>query len=263
MNWTWSLSLDMQYYAISPIFIISYLYFKPLGWFLVALSSVVYTWYTWWVTVTFDLPAPGQAFLIPPTHQYIKRSYANTIVRSSPFIIAVITAFICHEYKKRSNPRRPTTKSFLRKILEYVTPFGFVFVALIPGSHLGSKWSAPMRALYTVVSRPVAIACLAYMTFRCLNGTPNCWKPFLRARSWRPMAKLSFCLFLVHPPIILFYYLSKESLLTLSFVEGCRDLIPLTIYCYFAAFLFYVFVDRPIGHLIDIAFTARQKVKEQ
>eukprot|EP01132_Coremiostelium_polycephalum_P004322 gene4322-5409_t len=170
-----------------------------------------------WVSVKYD---------IQPTFSFVGSGmigndfrtdiYQKPWFRIGPYIIGVMMAFLYRE---------ENTKIFysnqITRLLIYVFAFSGTFIlSYVPYTYwIGSGWSMSGVAFYNACSR--TLFCVALCTFMMATfyGHGGLLKYFLELPVWKPISKLTYATYLVHPMVIYIRVLSATVLFHYSWTE--------------------------------------------
>ncbi|ELT93752.1 hypothetical protein CAPTEDRAFT_212251 [Capitella teleta] len=230
MGWVWYLANDMQFFIISPLFIIP-LYKKPvLGVIcnvaVIAVSCVS----TGVITYIHSLPADFPMFavdlklaqfvasglpekLFSILYRVCRSDFFNKIYiapwcRIGAYVIGVLCGFTLY---------KTSTSSF--KMHWSVVVAGWAAAVALALSVLygllnvsrGHMISWELNAFYSAVHREVWALALFWLVFACCRGYGG---PVNAILSWRPLvplSRLTYCAYLVHPIVIQWYLLTMET----------------------------------------------------
>ncbi|CAM9228319.1 unnamed protein product, partial [Phaeothamnion confervicola] len=265
---TWYLANDMQFYVVSPFFIVLYLRNKALGAAAtvgVLLASVgAMMWGTYarqWSALTFD-----GAWVVA----YSEETYTQPWARIVPYLLGMMLAMFWDE-KKRRWPRFK-----LNNAQRYLMMGGGIATLLTvtfaahsayesvpcsvkqsPDTHdCGSHWPVWLHALYNAGSRPAWILGVSMLCFVCFNNQGGLIQQMLEHRGWTPFARLSFGAYLLHPLIINLWFLNTTTKFTFSKLDFVMIYICVTAATFGCSLLLALLVESPLtklGKYLEIA----------
>ncbi|CAM9306129.1 unnamed protein product [Chrysoparadoxa australica] len=258
---TWYLANDMQFYIVSPIFIVLYLNRPRLGCLLVALvllastAGMVYgTFAGDWSALTLD----GSW-----TIKYSQEAYTAPWFRIVPYLMGMSFAVFWHEKQQRapgyslSHRQRYIMLSTAVALLTLVTYVGYSGYSAFPCAPkdnpdqfvCGSGWNVWQRTLYNAGTRPVWCLGLSLLCFVCLNNQGGLIQQFLAHRAWVPLARLSFGAYLLHPLVINLWFLNSVDKFYFSKLDFAMIYIGVSTVTFGSAAVVSLLVESPMTKL--------------
>ncbi|KAK6965245.1 nose resistant to fluoxetine protein 6 [Biomphalaria glabrata] len=206
MTWSWYMSVDMQLYIISPVFIYATYKNRKVGvamlvslCFVGAASAFVAEYLNGGQFVLMDL-----RFL-----EYWSYVYSMPYTRVAAYGIGMLLAVNMYYNPEQKPMSTPVV------IILWVTSLSVgVFLVLI--NHIQWKmnsdlWLPWQQSLYEALVRPTWALCVAWVIYACHNGHGGIansilsWKPFL------VLSRLTYAVYLLHPLVILFVIYSRRT----------------------------------------------------
>ncbi|XP_055842816.1 nose resistant to fluoxetine protein 6-like [Episyrphus balteatus] len=193
---TWYLAVDFHLYLISPLLLIMmWKYGKKFAPVLLvlALSSIAYVisafikmgftglvlgtnWGDWWVTNI-------------PTH-----------ARIAAWLVGFALGYFMHVNRHKTF-NIPKPLQILGWIVSFLTMFFIVFGVYYIMDENGRSTNL-VAALNEGLKRVSWATAIAWITFACHNGFGGVVNSFLSHPLWQPLARLSYCLFLIHMTVM-------------------------------------------------------------
>jgi peptidoglycan/LPS O-acetylase OafA/YrhL len=266
MEWTWSLSVEVQFYVTFPL-ILALLYRLRSSWrfpflIMLVLSSFivraivlanagiaipeggleVYNWYPWWNTV-----------------------YVKPWMKYGGLYIGVTLAYVYHHTHWVSKAHK---KPWIIALLFIIAVLLLLFALMPYPFHVGEKGFS-FAAFFFIFWRPLvslAVSILMFCSFGDSTlGTVVGW--IFKWDIWYPVAQLSYCMFIIHPMLMAVLY--NPNILPFQYT-------PFVLYSYtlfyiavsmIIATLFYLFVEAPfcnlrIGRLENVPRKSKLKKEE-
>ncbi|KAJ6640801.1 Nose resistant to fluoxetine protein 6 [Pseudolycoriella hygida] len=184
----WYLAVDLQMFMVTTILLyvinwkgLKYLYALAVL-VLVNVANNLY-WNFYFTTVDMD-ENERDKFIYYPTH-----------ARMSAWLTGVVLAFI---YSKR------VSKSDSNKLSPKLLTFGYlfcilVFTAIVVNNRLQSAASpAILSTIFNSVNRLLWSLAVAITIFICITNSGASVNKFLSSPIWKPLSKLSFCIYVLH-----------------------------------------------------------------
>ena len=261
---TWYLANDFQFFLILPFFAffsVYYSHFISIGILLIGMIfSIVFAFVesyrnNWSINV-YD-----------PTFisDYFPNYYIKPWFRCPPYIIGIISGIVWYNYLQKSNS--PLEESLLgndtekkrlkiNKLLKYVlflTSLCIFGVLIIGGkgaySNTPSLWSNTVMSLYISLSKvgwTIGLAIISLLLF--LKELPFL-SVILENYVMSILSKLTFCMYLVHPFIIYWYYFSKVYPDHFSDSWYISSYLSIVFATTIVSTIVYLFVEKPISNI--------------
>uniref|UniRef100_A0A1I8IP37 NRF domain-containing protein n=1 Tax=Macrostomum lignano TaxID=282301 RepID=A0A1I8IP37_9PLAT len=204
MGWSWYLANDMQFYIVSPL-LFCLLAIKPaLG---VGVTSALLL-----ASVTamgIHSTVNGLAVGFFGIAQEFSGIYIKPWFRATPYLVGVLSGYLLHRLKERRwRPNR------LLVALLWLVAAG-VALSIVYGLYDVDggrvKLSQNVASLYNAVYRPLWAAAVAWVTIACVTGNGGWVNSLLSQPLFAPLSRLTYCAYLVHPVVMLAYYLSRRQ----------------------------------------------------
>lgn len=215
MGWSWYLANDMQFFCLSP-FLLLLLHFYPglaMG------VSAALLLLTTLVRAVFDVV---QGY--PPTvintvdvsvfdkaQEYFRDFYVRPYFRYGPFVLGLLLGWLYLRAQKRRFRIRPWLR-FFGWIGLFFVAFAVVF-GLYNYANMAkaANYSDTAKALYNGLNREVFGAVVAGAIFLCLPDSTSgildsMARSFLEWPGWQPLSRLTYCTYLIHPMVIMYFY---------------------------------------------------------
>lgn len=207
MGWTWYLACDMQFYVISPLFLILLLNFSVAGIIVICIvlsTSLIVTGYLGrqndMVSTVSSLDNTLSIELNMGHLQDSFQDYFNTLFdkpycRIGPYLIGILTGYIIY---KMTDFKKPLRKIYVTICWLIAIFLGLSIMFGIYRAHFGSV----VATIYNSLSRTAWSIAVAWMIFACLSGFGGRINRILCSKVWIPLSRLSYSAYLIHPVII-------------------------------------------------------------
>lgn len=240
--WTWYLANDMQFFVIgTAITVLFHKNFKLVVGVLCTLmvASLV-------ITGVIVAENEVQAFSLTHPDVYQNDVYDKPYTRITSYLIGMFVAFLFTKTSVRiKGPRWVALCVVLMLVCTFVPCYVFheEFYPTL------SSWNVTQNVLYITFSRPMWTTGVALLTYLCICdvGGPIDW--FLSLAIWDPLAKLSYCAYLVHPIIMRVFYFNRRQLFFWSVWEYTSYFVANLFISYAVAAVVYCAVECPFASL--------------
>lgn len=261
----WYTAVDMQLLLILPILLLPLSYFGLKGLAMLVLATVLSILVPLFIIIGYDLPPIPLHYLRPSvSFEYMKKVYLVPWCRAGPWLVGVWTALLLR-HPLINKVKIPRLVVFLGYIAAISLGLGLV-LGLFPFNHVfpSKTWvdQPAMSAAYGALARPAWGLCLGWVVFTAHTGNAKLVNHILSYPGWRPLARLTFTMYLVAPVVQLWWssvlfvpthfdYLAKlfESL-GVTFIAG---VVGLLLTC---------FIELPISCIFDLHLPSAANEKE-
>uniref|UniRef100_A0A1I8F2B8 Acyl_transf_3 domain-containing protein n=1 Tax=Macrostomum lignano TaxID=282301 RepID=A0A1I8F2B8_9PLAT len=232
MGWSWYLANDMQFYIVSPL-LFCLLAIKPaLG---VGVTSALLL-----ASVTamgIHSTVNGLAVGFFGIAQEFSGIYIKPWFRATPYLVGVLSGYLLHRLKERRwRPNR------LLVALLWLVAAG-VALSIVYGLY---DLSQNVASLYNAVYRPLWAAAVAWVTIACVTGNGGWVNSLLSQPLFAPLSRLTYCAYLVHPVVMLAYYLSRRQAMVWDNFSVIHAFLGNCALAYMAAFVASLMFEAPL-----------------
>merc|ERR1711915_942493 len=136
---------------------------------------------------------------------------------------------------------------------------GSVIYGLIPAQkHLmeGIKEPLVARVIYNGLHRLAWSLSISWMIFACAKGLGGPINTFLSWRAWAPLARMSYCIYLIHITVISYYTSLSSYTVTLSHPLVVYFIIWIIAVSAAISYICVIGFEMPIAHAERLLFTA-------
>lgn len=207
--WTWYLANDFQFFLVSPVFLVLAAKMKPLAVFLLCASLAAS-----WMATVYVTDHPGGLFGSNTFDIYYDKPWC----RAGPYLIGLATGWIIAAIRSRG-PLRSSSQRWLFAFIGWVAAAALNLTLVYGVYH--ADLSGSLGKLNLSLNRSAWAVGLAWLTTACVSGYGGPVDWVLSLPPLRPLSRLTYAAYLVHPLVILFNYQGREvamhaSLSTLS-----------------------------------------------
>ncbi|XP_014662242.1 PREDICTED: nose resistant to fluoxetine protein 6-like, partial [Priapulus caudatus] len=212
MGWSWYLANDMQFFLISPLFLITLYKSRTAGFILMfavlvgsCLSAGIATTVNGWPSnIPIGIMQNPKGFA-----DMFRWVYITPWSRIQPYIIGLALGYVLFttNCKVRLHKWVKIGGWLLAAVLNLLLVYG-----TYPSFH-GNEWSDSLSGFYVAVSRTGWSLGLGWVIFICIIGQGGFVNTLLSWKALIPLSRLTYCAYLVHPVIIMTFYFSRRELL--------------------------------------------------
>ncbi|CAI2352666.1 unnamed protein product [Caenorhabditis sp. 36 PRJEB53466] len=196
---SWYLATDLQLYIMSPVILVAFGVGGKLIGFLIAMIAFsastafnAFQMFAWHFPPTQYAFGPKDPRFDPKIRRYDLWNYYNPLIRCQIYIMGLVLG-----YYMRRTPKM-IIKPWVDRILWVISLASMLFVVFIIQNYTsGSLWTPFQNAMYSCFSRIVWGLSLSWIIVSTYyrKGLIN---DFMSLPFWTPLARLSFCAYLVH-----------------------------------------------------------------
>ena len=259
---TWYLANDMQYFLISPIFLVAFWYKPILGWAVSLLGLLLGTIAPMIVTYKNDFPFSPSFMVASDGFDYMIDFYIVPWCRFQPYIMGLMLGYILH--RMRDQAKLKMNVYFViwiwaiagvvgAEVVYSMYPFNREYVLKASNVQVGTMAE---RVAYAGLHRAAWSLCLGWVILACTKGVGGPINSILSWPLWVPLARLSYCIYLCHMTVM--SYASSTMTFTVYFshtfgVYFCLAMLCLSI---FIAYLLSMTFEIPMAHMEKIFFAS-------
>ncbi|KAK3088750.1 hypothetical protein FSP39_023299, partial [Pinctada imbricata] len=256
MGWAWYLANDMQFYVISPIFILPLYYSQTIGIVVVMVGILACSITSGVISKTENLPATlfvtngdNKAML-----DYFTDYYVKPYCRIGPYLVGMLTGYFL--YKTDCRYRMNKIVNLLGWLIATV-----LSCLILYGLHdevNGHPLSTDVSALYNSTHRTVWGVCLSWVIFTCATGNGGFVNTLLSWKAFVPLSRLTYCGYLIHPIIMYLIYQGLRQPYYLTDTALVTNFLSQLVLAYMAAFVLSLTFESPMMGL-EKALLRRKK----
>ena len=259
MGWAWYLANDMQFFVISPLFLILLYTWYPAGLIAIAITLLSSFGVTGFIAGYYDYPASQfyDAFVgitpdlnLPDVSTEI---YGKPYCRIGPYLIGIVLGFILY-----NNYRLKIRKvvNWLLYIVMWLVA-GVLGMAVVYGFYPifhGHPFSQVENIMYFMFSRTTWGICLALVVYACHYGYGGVINRFLSLPFWVPLSRLTFNAYLVHEIVLGVMFADLRDTIFYTDITMAVYIIANVVISYGIAGLVSIFVEFPLSNLESATF---------
>ena len=254
MGETWYMANDMQFFLISPLFLLAMWSSVILGTVVSILALVAATIIPMVLIYQNDYPL---SMLADTSGDYYKNFYIVPWCRCQPYILGLLFGWLLH--KLRDQPKLKLNPFLVTWLWAAVGTLGALVVyGLHPYEAEGFKpdgyVSLTLRVAYGGLHRIAWSLCLGWVILACVKQAGAPINSILSWHGWIPLARLSYCIYLVHLKVLPF--VASLPSFSVHYTQPLGVYWVLAILCLsvFVAYLMVILFEAPIVHLERIVF---------
>ncbi|KAK3084177.1 hypothetical protein FSP39_009594, partial [Pinctada imbricata] len=245
LPWSWYLANDMQFYIISPIFLI--ILYRNKRWGISLVSLVI-------LACIVTRGALIDYFDINYFTEDVKRHndvpfgqhsplYNKPFTRIAPYFVGVLSGYVLYQIDC-------TTR--LKKIWILIGWFVAIAIGLLVVYGPYREMQDPVldsfasSLLYGSLSRFAWGVALAWVVFACSIGCGGPINAFLSLSIWKPLGRLTYSVYLVHPIVIYYHIINSGDTRHYSDVAIIWIYVGNIVMAYAAAYVVSMMIEAPI-----------------
>ncbi|XP_076451827.1 uncharacterized protein LOC143287601 [Babylonia areolata] len=247
MGWTWYLANDMQFYWISPIFLIPLSLMAPLGVVMVVSlmgMGIALSFY-------FEHKNGGDLLTMHEDGGYWKEVYIAPWCRVAAYTVGMLLGFVLFRVK-RTTLRMPT--AVVGWLLTWAVGLFLCYIPYTKNKAGGTEWTVWEYSAYEAFGRPAWAMCVAWIIFACHNNRGGFINSILSWEGFLPVSRLTYAAYLVHPVIMMLHVFSKKALIFIDDYDLAYLYMGHTLTAYLTAFVFSLVAEAPALALERLAF---------
>ena len=252
MGWTWYLANDMQFFVISPIFIVLLYTWFPAGILTLAITLLASFGVTGFIAGYYGYHAnvfyEGYFNLIPPTPSVSTEIYGKPYCRIGPYLVGILLGYIIYKgysikVSKFLNIILYGLLWILAAILGLATVYGFY------GDYHGYPVSTAGNIAYFMFARTAWGVALALVLYACHYGYGGPINKFLSMPFWVPLSRLTFNAYLFHEIVLEIIFTDQRTGIYYTDISMAIYCIATVAFSYGAAGIVCVLVEFPLSNV--------------
>ena len=258
---TWYLANDMQFFLISPLLLYP-LWKSPLfGLSATFLWLVVATVLPMVIVSVNDLSLTLSLSMlnVNTNSTYFTNFYIVPWCRFQPYVLGLMFGWLLQ--KMRNQPKLDMNPFLVAFIWVVVSVLGATIVfGLYPyQKELLETQAVPVGSLavriaYNSLHRLGWCICLGWIILACTKGAGGPVNSILSWPFWIPLARISYCMYLVHYQIIAYFTGLPSFSVSFSHLLAAYWILALLFTTVFVAFIVVILVEAPLVQLEKIVF---------
>uniref|UniRef100_A0A0N5CHZ5 Acyl_transf_3 domain-containing protein n=1 Tax=Strongyloides papillosus TaxID=174720 RepID=A0A0N5CHZ5_STREA len=262
---TWYLATDFQIFLFTPLIIIP-LAIKPMYGYIVSGVILIISTVSNLATVyAYRFPPTDFAFgnredLTVPYWKYTMLIYNAPWVRCQVYVFGILVGYFLQTTKKIKINK-------ILVIVLWIIALGALAGIVLPVANwsAGNYMNLSGRAFYSAFSKIVWSLGLSWVVIACYYGYGGIINKFMSMKIWIPLGKLSFCAYLLHYMVILYFYGMDQGpfFFTNVLTTFCNVIIPVSVISYFLAIFWSAVFEIGISNMITLALTPPRKPQQE
>uniref|UniRef100_A0A0K0DXQ4 NRF domain-containing protein n=1 Tax=Strongyloides stercoralis TaxID=6248 RepID=A0A0K0DXQ4_STRER len=258
---TWYLATDFQIFLFTPLIIIP-LAIKPIyGYIISGIILIISTVCNLTFVYIYKFPPTDFAFgnkddLTVPYWMYTMLIYNAPWIRCQVYVFGILVGYLLQMKKTLK------INKYIVIILWIVTLASLAGIVIPIAKWSGGEYmNLSGRAFYSAFSKIVWSLGLSWIIISCYYGYGGIINKFMSMKIWIPLGKLSFCAYLIHYMVILYFYGMDQGpfFFTNVFTTFCNIIIPVSVISYFLAIFWSAVFEVGIANIITLALTPPKK----
>ncbi|XP_072029286.1 nose resistant to fluoxetine protein 6-like [Amphiura filiformis] len=226
IGWTWYLANDMQFFIVSPIFLMSFFMLPIVGVILVIVTILASFIVTGTLVGYYDLPVFFNMEYLepkyihdhphPPPMDFQSMIYGKPYCRISPYLVGIALGYIMYKIGNRKVKMNP-----IIALLGWLITAAIAISVLYgnyPSLHGNYLPSLTANVIYASVSRFAWSIALAWIVFACKYGYGGWINNILSWSGWVVLSRLTYTAYLVHPIVLFTFYLNFATAMDFSII---------------------------------------------
>lgn len=265
--WTWSVAADFQFYLLSPIVLYSYYKNKTAGYMISSLlivSSIMYT------IVVSELYMFNPSFIHGLCNNFQSNMiYFKPFSRVTPFLIGGILGFV-YLSKAPKNKKKPVSQAYLHenygerfenfclnaamnksvRYTMYVIGICMMTGVGLVGYDLDvngiNHWPQYAKSTVVALQRPCFILGFSFWIMPILLGHCQGLRVFLSAKFFAPLAKISYSVYLIHPVVFNYLFLTGKHAFEADLASWVFHTLSVVVCANLVSFLVTLLIETPV-----------------
>ena len=213
---TWYVANEMQFFFLTPIFVLLYYKSRMLGYASLILLGTACSILGIVLCFMYDLSASYMEF----NGDYFELYYRRPYNRITPYLIGLALGFLYYEYKsgKTENFLTKLTKKVQSSILVRITMYAvsligmfWLICAIYWLNNYPKDWKGWPDALYLILSKPLFVILLFFLLYPAMVDRARLVQAFLGSPMFVPLARVTFGAYMIHPIIMTFMSYSQRK----------------------------------------------------
>ncbi|GFU16199.1 nose resistant to fluoxetine protein 6 [Nephila pilipes] len=252
MGWAWYLANDMQFYVISPLFLVTLFRWPKIGYSIMALFLGISFVSNFVLTYEYNLftglgniieQADNIVDFMPRWTDFFNKLYIKPYTRMSPYLVGIILAYYLFRRKQNNSGKL----NLITLTIGWIAASAMTLSCVFGLYH--HKQTIIEASFYNALNRTCFACGLAWVMFVCIIGQGDIVNRILSWKVWIPLSRLTFCAYLVHPIVEFTYYYSVKRLFEFSHITVVMFYIGFLVISYAAALVTSLLFESPVIRL--------------
>ncbi|XP_055947832.1 nose resistant to fluoxetine protein 6-like [Argiope bruennichi] len=252
MGWSWYLANDMQFYVISPLFLISLWRWPKIGYSLLGLFFSITFACNFVLTYEYDIIAgfgninllsKDAANVINRINGAFDKIYYKPYTRIGPYLVGLFLAYYICKRKWNKSP----SLNWVTLAVGWIVASGITLTCQFGLYHL--DLTTLEACFYNALSRTGFALGLGWVIFVCVIGQGGVVNSILSWKALIPLSRLTYCAYLVHLIVVLTYFTSVRTLTNFSHINAVLLYLGMLVITYGAAVATSLLFESPVIRL--------------
>ncbi|XP_055947793.1 nose resistant to fluoxetine protein 6-like [Argiope bruennichi] len=252
MGWSWYLANDMQFYIISPLFLITLYRWPKIGYSLLGLFFCISFTANFAITYEYNLVAGMGNILeyyqdlqtyLPRMMDFFNKVYIKPYTRVGAYLVGLLVAYIVCKRKQNNSPKLNTITLWVG----WTLASGVALACQFGLYH--HKLSLVATSFYNALSRIGFSLGLGWVIFVCVIGQGDAVNSILSWKALIPLSRLTYCAYLVHPVVQTIYFGSIRQLIEFNHINVIMLYFGTLFISYAAALVTSLLFESPVIRL--------------
>ncbi|XP_060083819.1 nose resistant to fluoxetine protein 6-like [Ylistrum balloti] len=253
MGWTWYLANDMQFFIISPIFIVLLLRYRRAGLISCVAMIIACVFIRLMTAIEFGMYLPNQSVTKHTDDVYAHNpTYNRPYTRIAPYMVGILLGYLLYSNDCRARLNR--VKVFIGWSLAIVLGMLPVYGLYHYYHDVTNESSLAVSALYISCSRLSWALAIAWIIYACATGYGGPVNNILSWKLWAPLGRLTYCAYLVHPVIITAYGYNQPAAFFFGDVVVIYMYLGNLVTSYAIAYIVSMVIEAPMMGLEKVFF---------
>ncbi|KFM59972.1 Nose resistant to fluoxetine protein 6, partial [Stegodyphus mimosarum] len=216
MGWSWYLANDMQFFVISPLFLISLWRWPKIGYSLLGLFLCGTFLANFFITYEYDIIC-GMSYLTSMKIneadkflEFFNKIYIKPYTRIGPYLVGMFVGYFLFKTKQSNRGK----DSWITLGCGWIIASSVTLTCVYGLYHKDPSVLA--CSFYNALNRTCYGAGLCWVIYVCLTKQAGIVDSILSWKLFIPLSRLTYCAYLIHPMVITGYFSSLKSLLEVS-----------------------------------------------
>lgn len=254
MGWTWYMANDMQFFVITP-FLLGALYFSTIGGLLVCGGFLIAATATPFILTWND----ETQFYHGETYGFYQKPWN----RFQPYIIGIMFGFLLHKIRHIKVLKISSMLNMFIWLIAAVVAMASVYGPA--DSNLVKDFTIQLpinpyypsqldRSFFNGFSKIAWCLPLGWVILSCVKGRGGVVNSFLSWGLWMPIAKMSYCIYLVQYTVIFYFNSQMQNSVVYTTLLYIYTALGNFAFCCFVSFVLVLLFEAPTFHLEKLLF---------
>ncbi|KAF8796722.1 Nose resistant to fluoxetine protein 6 like protein [Argiope bruennichi] len=265
--WGWSLALEIQFYIVSPIFLILLLRRPNLGYSFTSLCIVLSCFARIAITkhcnlvdgitrMSSHIEELGHFFYRASI--YFDKFYQLPHTRINSYLVGILLGY--YTYKRRMNGKDMN----ISKVALYSGWIGSIVLIMVSFFVMYNRKEDVIEiAIYNGVNSLLYAAGFAWILYVCVNGQGGRLNSILSCKALFPFSRISYCSYLIHLILVLRFYHASPDVEEYSVLSVMCHFLFVYVWTLIFSLIASLLFELPTGNLLDFIRKRSRTQKNQ